>query len=456
MYGSQTQYLQSRLHCGLIFSFSLAGLPRNFKLSRLVEILSPTEKDDIKRQIFQQNTPTAAKCRRHQDKDLEYFCESCKALVCGQCMLDEHRTHGNVGYAKEFLAVRLEALGGLITLGNSATANGQRALSSFNADVENVKRQGNENADFVHAYFNRLRQLLGVREKQLVGRVHREVEEKVEAIARRKQVVQESMESIHKCVQSIENIFEVRKGDIKILEEETPLRSMLYSHMEVIETEASHQEQREVPSLSVPAVEDPQFEQLCRTVGEKITYGSFSTPPTPIRSRVFSAQKYRRMSPTLERPRTDSAESSGTEYTDPESRMGDFGDMTDSLSDIHVPPTPPLRREPRHVPPTPPLRRESYKIEAEVYQPVLEIGPKNLSGSLFRSMAEDVSPCGVCSGTDNTIVVTDVRNHNIRILTSTGEWSCFMYSASLIMRSLDMLGLERNDVEEPVYLVPVK
>lgn len=52
---------------------------------------------------------------------------------------------------------------------------------------------------------------------------------------------------------------------------------------------------------------------------------------------------------------------------------------------------------------------------------MLEIGPKNLSGSLFRSLTEEVFPCGVCSGADNTIVVTDVRNHNIRILTTTGE-----------------------------------
>ena len=172
-----------------------AGLPLNFKLSRLVEILSPTERDNIKKQISKQpsvTTATAAaaetKCHRHPNKILEYFCESCRALVCGQCMLDEHRTHGKVGYAKEFLASHLEALGSLPTLGNSALANGQRALDSFQANVDSLRRRGQENADSVHAYFGRLHQLLAEREKQLVGRVQREVEEKAEAVARRKQV----------------------------------------------------------------------------------------------------------------------------------------------------------------------------------------------------------------------------------------------------------------------------
>lgn len=391
-------------------SEGVQGLPLNFKLSRLVEILSPAERDSIKRQISKQSSGTDVreKCQHHPDKDLEYFCESCSALVCGQCMLDEHRTHGTVGYAEEFLASRLEDFARLSTLGNSAVANGQRALDSFQAEVDELRRRGQENVDSVRTYFGRLRQLLADREKQLVGRVQREVEEKAEAVARRKQVVQESMENIQKCVHSIQNIIEKRKLDVRILEEKTPLKSTLYSHMEVIEAEASQQERREAPSLAAPVVEDPQFEQFCRIVGEKTSHRNFSSP-LPRRPRTSPVSPRRLpLGPTIRIPRsrTDSSDSGGTDFTDPESRTSDLGDSIEVSLDA---------------PPTPPRRRESNKLETEIHQPVLEIGPKNLSGSLFRSLTEEVFPCGVCSGADNTIVVTDVRNHNIRILTTTGK-----------------------------------
>ena len=42
---------------------------------------------------------------------------------------------------------------------------------------------------------------------------------------------------------------------------------------------------------------------------------------------------------------------------------------------------------------------------------------------------KDVNPCGVCTGADNTIIITDVLNHCFRILTSTG-------------RCLETIGLE--------------
>ena len=44
-----------------------------------------------------------------------------------------------------------------------------------------------------------------------------------------------------------------------------------------------------------------------------------------------------------------------------------------------------------------------------------------MSLSMFSNLSQNVLPCGVCIGGNNTIIITDSRNHCMRILALTGK-----------------------------------
>ena len=79
------------------------GLPKNFKLERFIDILSPLEREEIHRAAVQnQQTSESTNCRIHTDKSAEYYCTSCSILACGDCLVEKHMNH-EVKHATEVL-----------------------------------------------------------------------------------------------------------------------------------------------------------------------------------------------------------------------------------------------------------------------------------------------------------------------------------------------------------------
>ena len=79
--------------------FITADLPVNFKQKRLTSILTVDQEREIMRKHSMCHSYMQAECPMcptHNDKPMEFYCESCETTICGQCMLDDHRVHGRV------------------------------------------------------------------------------------------------------------------------------------------------------------------------------------------------------------------------------------------------------------------------------------------------------------------------------------------------------------------------
>ena len=321
-------------------------------------------------------------------------------------MLDQHRMHGEVTYADEVLPAHIEALNSLIAPTNQTMTQAGNVLSSLKVDTETVRKQGEDNVKWLHSYFSRIRQILAIREEELVDSIQKDVDEKVELVARKQKVLLEGLDTLRKCIQTVQDITGNRSTDVEVLLEEDALRAKLSSHTKAIEIETN--DTVDVPSVHCPLVENSDFEHLCRSLGGI----GVPTPPVPPRRLGKSAPLTPSRTHLAKLTHKDSVESTCSEYTDVFTHEWEGSLRSDSITSVEITGTPP---------PTPPMRRESHQHAVVILEPILEIGPKNLTGSMFRGMMQDVSPCGVCIASNNTIIVTDIQNHCFRILASTGR-----------------------------------
>lgn len=329
-------------------------------------------------------------------------------------MLDEHRLHGDVDYANKLVPKHLEVLLGFVPIADDAAAKAQETLNKLKADSEAMTCARDDTVQSVHSYFDRLRQILAKREEELVSKTHNQFEQKLIVIAKRQQVLQEAQVNVSKYGKHIKEMVYRRRDDVRVLLEEDTVKALLLSQAQTIEAEmkrAKNQRQQPLPSPFTP---DLSFEELCRSAGARSHH---SNPPSPApRSRVIATRcsalppRSPRVQSSL--TKSESMESTATEYSEVPSRQWDFDDLDEERYVCTMTPTPP---------PTPPMRRQSHEKEAEICQPEMEIGPKNLSGSFFRKMTKEIYPCGVCVNSNGTIIVTDVRNHCFSILAPTGR-----------------------------------
>lgn len=179
-----------------------AGFPLNFKLGRLVEILSPAERSQIRQSRRNLTSPSpAATCPAHEGNPLEYYCEQCKLLICGQCMLSDHRVHDGVLFARDALPQHLEVFSSLLSAANIAASQASAASEKLKAGVKELRQQCEEKSGRIRAFFGRVQQLLSEREQELLDDVQQEQEEREEWAAGAQQSVQKALESVRNDIQ---------------------------------------------------------------------------------------------------------------------------------------------------------------------------------------------------------------------------------------------------------------
>ena len=330
-------------------------------------------------------------------------------------MLGEHKQHEQLHYATKVVPKHLELLRGFLPIADGATRKVQATMNTLKTDSEAILKTKDDTVQSVRSYFGNLRQILTKREEEVVGDVCKLADEKAIVVAKRQQVLEEAHKNISKYGKSISDMVDRRGTDIRVLLEEDTITAMLISQVQVVEAETKQAINQRQLEAQVSFVPDPGFEELCQSAGAKVR---LRMPPSPLtaRSRPHAPKaKYnltQQSSPKLylEGSNSDSAESTTTEYSELLSRNWSFQELDEGVEEVE--------EEERYVPP---MRRESHEYEAEICVPELEITPKNLSGSFFKTMTKEIFPCGVCVNVNNTIVATDVRNHCFSILAPTGR-----------------------------------
>ena len=388
----------------------LLDLPTNFKLKRFVEILTSEEKEEFMKSLSSKRpsasiSTTRLQCSRHPERPLEYYCEPCKLLICGQCMISEHRPHGDINYAINVLPLHIRHLRKHLPVASSVMAQGLSAIEGLKSIEAEMKQVDEERVTEVEQYFAEMHRILEERERDVLDSFQSEVKHKVKLLSRRCQALHDSVESVRKSMLSIEDIAERRADDIKVLVEEDSIKERLHTRMKTVESDIKQSEKSLAP-LQLVFKPDPALEMLCKGVGDDLQSSG----------------------PKFHLIRADTSPTIGSECSleDPVNKpralsAGDVYNTELIYAKRHSLDSAGPLISAQKLPQQPAsLGKLNSITEGEILDPVSEISAKGMVGA---SKQITPYPFGVAVANDNnTFLVADIKNHCISIVTITGKF----------------------------------
>ena len=137
----------------------------------------------------------------HEDKELELYCETCGELICLKCVTKsgKHHSHDyeelNVAFEKykEEITSSLEPMEKQLTTIKKALALIEQCrgkISDQRAAIE----------DNIHVTFRRLREVLTVRETELIGHLHKTTQGKLKGLAAKRDQIETTLAQLDSCL----------------------------------------------------------------------------------------------------------------------------------------------------------------------------------------------------------------------------------------------------------------
>ena len=165
----------------------VAGLQSAFHINPLLEIL----KDSVKKLENPAVTPeravggtTVKSCFEHAEEELKLYCETCEELVCLQCIMKggKHHDHDYALLQIAFEKYQKEIISSLKPMEKQVTII-KKALAESNTRCGVISDQRAAIEDSIHVTFRRLREVLTVRETELIGQLHQITQRKLKGLA---------------------------------------------------------------------------------------------------------------------------------------------------------------------------------------------------------------------------------------------------------------------------------
>ena len=187
----------------------VAGLQSAFHINNLLEIL-----EDSARKL--ENSPAtperatntdlnpgskASHCFVHEDKELEVYCETCGELICLKCVTKsgKHYSHDyeelNVAfekYKKEITSSLEPVEKQVVIIKNALTL-----IEQCHGEISDQRAALEDN---IHATFRRLREVLTVRETQLIGQLHKTTQGKLKGLAAKSDQIETTLAKLDSCL----------------------------------------------------------------------------------------------------------------------------------------------------------------------------------------------------------------------------------------------------------------
>ena len=209
----------------------VAGLQSAFHINNLLEILEyPARKPENAPATPERETPTdlnlgnkTSHCFVHKDKELELYCETCGELICLKCVTKsgKHYSHDyeelNVAFEKykKEITSSLEPMEKQVTIIKKALA----LIEQYRGEISD-QRAALE--DYIHITFRRLREVLTVRETQLIGQLHKTTQGKLKGLAAKSDQIETTLAQLDSCLHFMrESIKGGNKSDVLMMKTNT-------------------------------------------------------------------------------------------------------------------------------------------------------------------------------------------------------------------------------------------
>ena len=210
----------------------VAGLQSAFHINNLLEIL-----EDSSRKLEnapatpERATPTdlnpgnnkASHCFVHEDKELELYCETCGELICYKCVTKsgKHHSHDyeelNVTFEKykEEITSSLEPIEKQVTIIKKALAQ----IEQCRGEISDQRAVLEDN---IHITFRRLREVLTVRETQIIGQLHKTTQGKLKGLAAQSDQIETTLAQLDSCLHFMrESVKAGNESDVLIMKTNT-------------------------------------------------------------------------------------------------------------------------------------------------------------------------------------------------------------------------------------------
>lgn len=148
-------------------------------------------------------------------------------MICGQCLIDKHSSHGNFKYASEVIGVHLLGLKQILPNMEEAIAGGKMCLEDAKEDSVKLKESLNETVSSVNAYFAGLRDILNSRESTVLNKIRSQAKKKEKKIQKHASAIEQAVDAMTKTRLTVEDTVDRRAEEIDVLLEENQLRGKI-------------------------------------------------------------------------------------------------------------------------------------------------------------------------------------------------------------------------------------
>ena len=187
----------------------VAGLQSAFHINNLLEILEDSvNKLENSPATPERATPTdlnpvnkASHCFVHEDKELELYCETCGELICYKCVTKsgKHHSHDYEELNVAFENYKEEITSSLEPMEKQVTTI-KRALALIEQCRGEISDQRAAIEDNIHVTFRRLREVLTVRETDLICLLHKITQGKLKGLAAKSDQIETALARLDSCL----------------------------------------------------------------------------------------------------------------------------------------------------------------------------------------------------------------------------------------------------------------
>ena len=209
----------------------VAGLQSAFTINNLLEILEDSvSKLENPPATPERETPTdlnpvnkASHCFVHEDKELELYCETCGELICLKCVTKsgKHHSHDYEEQNVAFEKYKKEITSSLEPMEKQMTTI-KKALALIEQCRGEISDQRAAIEDNIHITFRQLREVLTVRETELIDQLHKTTQGKLKGLAAKSDQIETTLAKLDSCLHFMrESIKAGNESDVLMMKTNT-------------------------------------------------------------------------------------------------------------------------------------------------------------------------------------------------------------------------------------------
>ena len=143
------------------------------------------------------------RCPKHPEKEAEFFCETCDKLLCSHCLFLDHRNHQCDLLAESFAKHEKVIVDSLKPVKEQIAAL-ERAIASVDTRCAAVVEQKTAVVAEIHTVMAHLRQVLEVREAELVSQAEQTAQQKLKNLAAQRDGFELQLGQLKSCHDFVE------------------------------------------------------------------------------------------------------------------------------------------------------------------------------------------------------------------------------------------------------------